>query len=201
MPREWKEGESCVVCGTTSVRFNGRGMCVNCYNRWWRKQKPENHKNTQKKYRSTEKWRETEKAYNESDAGKKANLEKATRYREKNKETCLERTREWRDENRGYIKEYNDSKRVSKWRHKYGEDAVRLLRECGFKCQKCGSDKLLSVHHIDWDKTHNEYSNFSILCGSCHFKLHSWIPARLRRQIFEEWMTRPLAETEGSSRN
>lgn len=189
--REWREGESCLNCGTVEVLHHARGLCVNCYATWWRERNPNKNKEIQKRYRSTDKWKETEKDYNKSERGKQINRDKTARYREKNKEACLERTHEWRDKNRPHIKRYNDSQRVRKWRNKYGEDAVRILRENDFKCQKCGSGKRVGIHHIDWDETNNTYENFAVLCGSCHSALHKWLPKRLRRQIFDEWMQLP----------
>jgi predicted nucleic acid-binding Zn ribbon protein len=40
------------------------------------------------------------------------------------------------------------------------------------KCQKCGSELQLVVHHRDWDRTHNDPSNLITLCRSCHKKEH-----------------------------
>ena len=71
---------------------------------------------------------------------------------------------------------------------KYGEDALKILLENDYKCQKCGSGKRPCIHHIDWDEKNNVYENFAVLCGSCHSALHSWVPERLREVLFLEWM-------------
>lgn len=38
----------------------------------------------------------------------------------------------------------------------------------GGKCVRCGSDKRLSIHHIDGDWKNNEPSNLVLLCPKCH---------------------------------
>ena len=50
------------------------------------------------------------------------------------------------------------------------------LREDAFKgvnsCIQCGSRENLVVHHQDHNPKHNDAANFSVLCRSCHLKLH-----------------------------
>ena len=38
-------------------------------------------------------------------------------------------------------------------------------------CVACGSDKLLEVHHIDRNRTHNTMDNLITLCSACHATL------------------------------
>lgn len=58
-----------------------------------------------------------------------------------------------------YGKEFN--KRLKEWIHKRD----------GYKCQACHrSDRVLVVHHIDYDKRNNEPSNLVSLCRPCHGK-------------------------------
>jgi len=40
------------------------------------------------------------------------------------------------------------------------------------KCNRCGSKKLLLVHHKDEDRTNNNLSNLEILCKKCHQNHH-----------------------------
>jgi hypothetical protein len=42
----------------------------------------------------------------------------------------------------------------------------------GIKCMKCGSEKSISVHHIDKNYFNNDISNLRVLCNSCHSKIH-----------------------------
>jgi rRNA maturation endonuclease Nob1 len=48
-------------------------------------------------------------------------------------------------------------------------------------CERCGKDlnnivhvnnQLWCVHHIDMDRTHNEQSNWLLVCKSCHQTIH-----------------------------
>ena len=41
------------------------------------------------------------------------------------------------------------------------------------KCDKCGLDKLLEVHHKDGNRKNNKVSNLRILCKECHRKLEN----------------------------
>jgi 5-methylcytosine-specific restriction endonuclease McrA len=40
------------------------------------------------------------------------------------------------------------------------------------KCSLCKKDKRLEVHHIDFNRKNNKLSNLTILCKSCHSKIH-----------------------------
>jgi len=60
------------------------------------------------------------------------------------------------------------------------------------KCAKCGKDKSLIVHHIDFDKYNNMRDNLIVLCRPCHGRLFSFysskIPRRQKITLFEEWI-------------
>ena len=51
-----------------------------------------------------------------------------------------------------------------------------LFETHGFKCEKCGWDKVnpvtgkspLEIHHIDGDCTNNRFDNLELLCPNCH---------------------------------
>lgn len=60
----------------------------------------------------------------------------------------------------------------------------------GYRCQICGvdeitSDRVLCVHHIDYDKTNLQPNNLVTLCRSCHGKT-SW-----NREYWMELLARP----------
>lgn len=42
----------------------------------------------------------------------------------------------------------------------------------GRKCNRCGSEKNLLVHHQDEDRTNNAIENLEVLCKGCHQKHH-----------------------------
>ena len=48
------------------------------------------------------------------------------------------------------------------------------------KCENCGLEEWmgqpipLELHHIDGDKTHNELSNYQLLCPNCHALTNSY---------------------------
>lgn len=40
------------------------------------------------------------------------------------------------------------------------------------KCNKCGSNINVEIHHIDKDTTNNSPNNLILLCRKCHRRLH-----------------------------
>jgi 5-methylcytosine-specific restriction endonuclease McrA len=40
------------------------------------------------------------------------------------------------------------------------------------ECNRCGSTKLLLVHHIDENRTNNDPTNLETLCRKCHQNHH-----------------------------
>jgi len=188
MVRAFREGESCIECGTTEKNHHARGLCVNCYARTIRRENPEKYRDIHRRHSETDKRKKWVKEYTSTPKYKKYILQKAKEWRERNPELHLERTRKWRLENRDHLDRYNESQKDVRLVQKYGEDALRLKIECGYKCQRCGSEERVAVHHVDWDDTNNVYENFAILCGSCHSKLHTWVPISLRLEIFDEFM-------------
>jgi len=100
----------------------------------------------------------------------------------------------WRSKNQDKMIEYRNRPEVKErtrkntLRRKYGDNAFMVLERDNYICVKCESKKRICIHHIDWDKNNNEVNNMVILCNSCHKKLHSFIPKRLRKPLFEEWL-------------
>jgi len=48
----------------------------------------------------------------------------------------------------------------------------KIYRQCHHKCERCGSQNGLLVHHIDQDRSNNQFSNFEVVCSSCHAIIH-----------------------------
>ena len=47
----------------------------------------------------------------------------------------------------------------------------QIRKRDNYQCQICGSNekqRLLTVHHIDYNKKNNRLDNLICLCGSCH---------------------------------
>jgi len=57
--------------------------------------------------------------------------------------------------------------------------AVNIKNLAGWKCENCGQKHndekgcCLTVHHIDMDKSNNDYSNLVALCQKCHLSIQS----------------------------
>ncbi|RKX63962.1 MAG: hypothetical protein DRP42_07110 [Tenericutes bacterium] len=48
----------------------------------------------------------------------------------------------------------------------------RMVLEVRQLCEDCNADKDLHVHHLDKDRTNNQFNNLRLLCRSCHSKEH-----------------------------
>ena len=48
----------------------------------------------------------------------------------------------------------------------------KLLRKVGKKCQDCGKQERLEIHHIDHNGLNNHLRNLKILCTDCHNRVH-----------------------------
>ncbi len=105
-------------------------------------------------------------------------------WREENWDRRIAKSREYNS--RPEVKERN---RRTYLLRKYGPASLVVLERDNYVCCKCGSKKRISIHHIDWNKENNCESNLVVLCSSCHSVLHLFIPERLRRPIFEEWLS------------
>ena len=61
------------------------------------------------------------------------------------------------------------------------------LKSDSKKCQRCGEEENLHVHHIDHDSRNNLLENLVVLCQSCHIgyhRLHDY-----HQMTFEQFMT------------
>jgi len=48
----------------------------------------------------------------------------------------------------------------------------RIMERDNFRCEKCGTNRGLLVHHIDEDKQNCNPDNLITCCRSCHSKIH-----------------------------
>jgi hypothetical protein len=59
------------------------------------------------------------------------------------------------------------------------DDKAREIKEAaGWKCERCGiphnlaENRMMTVHHLDGNKTNCEPYNLACLCRPCHLKMH-----------------------------
>jgi len=62
----------------------------------------------------------------------------------------------------------------------------KIKERDNYTCQKCGSKKKLSIHHIDYDKKNNKEKNLITLCISCNVK-----DIRINHPKFKHDTTKP----------
>jgi 5-methylcytosine-specific restriction endonuclease McrA len=74
------------------------------------------------------------------------------------------------------------------------EISERVKELAGWKCVRCGhpndkeSGHVLTVHHLDGDKTNNEWWNIPALCQCCHLRIQGRvIMARFWMFEHSEW--------------
>lgn len=51
----------------------------------------------------------------------------------------------------------------------------KTYKLCHKKCEECGQSYDLLVHHIDEDRSNNDFNNLKVLCTSCHAIVHQRI--------------------------
>jgi predicted HNH restriction endonuclease len=93
--------------------------------------------------------------------------------------------------------EYNRKQPKAKARLTKENYRATAFRAYEWKCEICGMEEdveylygksksvefptILDVHHIDSDRNNNNYRNLSVLCPTCHAKVHRGIIVNLRR--------------------
>jgi 5-methylcytosine-specific restriction endonuclease McrA len=55
---------------------------------------------------------------------------------------------------------------------RYRQIHASVIKRDNNKCQKCGIDGNLLVHHIDGNDRNNRFANLITLCSNCHLALH-----------------------------
>jgi len=95
----------------------------------------------------------------------------------------LERARNqyWNEKQNNYERLHKRNVKA-KTRQRFGvDDRLDFIKQLGGKCQNCGSEKGLVIHHIDnqgrkvqnlGQKPNNELSNLRVICHSCHTLHH-----------------------------
>ena len=68
-------------------------------------------------------------------------------------------------------------------RHRYPTNwesiAARVKTLAGWRCEHCGhphepqSGHTLTVHHLDGDPSHNDWTNLVALCQRCHLRIQA----------------------------
>ena len=150
------------ICPLCNINVKNPGYCSQCnkeYHKQWYKQ------NLQRE-------RKKSKIYSQE-------------YRKIHKEHCREYQREyqkklgkryklyllkWRKKNVSKIKKYNEKYREKNkekqklWSYAYYYLRDKMIKEIG-KCQKCGSQNQLELHHIEYN---NNPKSIRLLCRVCH---------------------------------
>lgn len=71
----------------------------------------------------------------------------------------------------------------AKQKQRFGVSREDFIKQRGGKCQNCGSEKFLRIHHIDnqgrraqnlGQKPNNDPKNLMVVCQSCHLGHHRW---------------------------
>lgn len=96
--------------------------------------------------------------------------ERARKWAKDNKDKRKKTQLEWQRKNKDKIRVYTEKTNNGEYSHKLKEENV---------CENCGTDTDLCTHHKDNNgsrlprkERNNVLNNLSILCRSCHAKLH-----------------------------
>lgn len=65
---------------------------------------------------------------------------------------------------------------------------IRLLKERGYKCEKCDYRRyeILQVHHKDKNRKNNNLENLELICPNCHYEEHFLEKSWLRKKVEKE---------------
>jgi hypothetical protein len=88
----------------------------------------------------------------------------------------------------------------------WAEIAARVKREAGQRCEHCGHPDeretwhVLTVHHLDGDKSNCAPENLVALCQRCHLHIqHRFIVGQIVMEIFRpDWMRKRGLGNQGS---
>jgi hypothetical protein len=72
---------------------------------------------------------------------------------------------------------WSKGERLKDWSqyNRAGTLKPHLLKERGHKCERCHKSEWqgykipIEIHHVNGDKTKNDYDNLQLLCPNCHF--------------------------------
>lgn len=178
------EGSRCRRCRSTERRIQGKGLCIRCYHRQWRKTEDRRRWNsTQYPDGCTKCGRKDLKHQGKGLCGKcysrqfkrkhrKSTLLAAKRYYQDNRDQRRTYQREW------YWSQDEDARRKhaeKAFNRKYDCNGVLALERAGYRCETCGYDRIrgvLRIHHRDKNRKNNELSNLRVLCPTCHEEWH-----------------------------
>lgn len=63
----------------------------------------------------------------------------------------------------------------------------RIIERDGYRCRICGCDPVegdFNVHHIDYNREHNDDANLVTLCVVCHRAVHA---EGYKPELYEDW--------------
>lgn len=77
---------------------------------------------------------------------------------------------------------WNKDQRLRNWSEYARASTLKphLIKDRGHRCEDCGREEWkdeeipLEVHHIDGDRTNNDYDNLQLLCCNCHAMTKNW---------------------------
>ena len=147
MKKRTRQYKSCTVCGMADSRYEAKGMCARCYMRQRRDEK-----------------------YSAKDYV--GNLEMRERGLWSRKyESCIGCG--GTEKRHGCFGLCHDCSEISR-KHKlrFGGNRQLVIDRDEGRCQDCGTDSNIVVHHVDGDRKNNRMENLLTLCTACHGRLH-----------------------------
>ena len=105
-------------------------------------------------------------------------------YYKKNREKILSEKKEYYQKNKEKIlkEKYLYWREKGKYIGRYEYWKIYLENGGEEKCEKCGSETNLAIHHKDQNHSNNNINNLQCLCSSCHTRTHNELK-KLKRQI------------------
>lgn len=70
-----------------------------------------------------------------------------------------------------YKEKFKEDRKINEAKRLYNIDYDTYIKLTK-KCAVCGYDRLVDLHHIDFDKTNSKIKNLIGLCPNCHLSIH-----------------------------
>lgn len=91
---------------------------------------------------------------------------------------------------------YHDYLCSAAWQRKR-QSALELA---GYRCQDCGVDRELEVHHLTYDRLGNEVlSDLRVLCRPCHGERHGYDRPEVGMEPIQSILHRVLARLDATA--
>lgn len=97
-------------------------------------------------------------------------LKKKLKHKSKSPKMTKKKLQDLMAKHKFSSKDYQDYRETAWWKMK----RKQKMQSSGYKCEQCGSNKGLNVHHNNYESLYRElHSDLTLLCSECHRTIHN----------------------------